>query len=179
MRFSAHFRPAKSDPKVGKILGCLAYSPCYLEPHHPDLFWYGVHGVEGLYTLMGTGCKTVSRSHAEDADVVTGIWDDGRIGTFRGMRTGKLGYGAMVFGAKGITCTSETPQKGGAGYKPLVVEIAKFFRTGEPPVRAEETIEMFAFMEAADESKRQNYHPVTIESVMRKAEEFNKTRKLP
>ena len=65
------------------------------------------------------------------------------------------------------------------GYKPLVVEIAKFFRTGKPPVSAEETIEMFAFMEAADESKRQGGEPVTIESVMQKAREVNKNRKLP
>ena len=41
------------------------------------------------------------------------------------------------------------------GYEPLLVEICKFFRTGKPPVTAEETLEIFAFMEAADESKRQ------------------------
>ena len=42
--------------KVGKILACDAYSPAVMEPNHPDLFWYGIHGVEFLYTVMGPGC---------------------------------------------------------------------------------------------------------------------------
>ena len=53
---------------------------------------------------------------------------------------------------------------------PLVVEIVKFFKTGKPPVNAEETLEILAFMEAAEESKHQGGKPVTIESVMKKAE---------
>ena len=66
----------------------------------------------------------------------------------------------MVFGTK----RSAEPVYD--GYEPLVVEIGKFFETGKPPVTAEETIEMFAFMEAADESKRQGGKPVTLASVM-------------
>ena len=175
LRYATNIRAAKDDPKLGKVLGCLSYSPCELEPHHPDLFWYGVHGVETLYTIMGTGCKSVSRTHTKDTDSVTGIWDDGRVGTYRGLRSGSKGYGTVIFGAKSdITTTGAV-----GGYKPLVVEIAKFFRTGVAPVRAAETVELFAFMEAADESKRLEGRPVSIESVMQKAREFNKTRKLP
>ena len=62
------------------------------------------------------------------------------------------------------------PVAGFGGYEPLVVEICKFFRTGQPPVSAEETTEIFAFMEAADESKRQSGAPVAIESVMKAAQ---------
>ena len=43
------------------------------------------------------------------------------------------------------------------------------FRTGASPVSEEETLEIYAFMEAADESKRQNGASVTLESVMAKA----------
>src|SRR5207237_4993617 len=100
-----------------------------------------------------------------DTDYVTGTWKDGRVGTFRGIRAGKDGYGAMVFGSKGIG-----PSGGYGGYEPLVVEICKFFKTGQPPVSADETIEIFAFMEAADESKRQGGPPVTLESVLNKAQ---------
>ena len=80
------------------------------------------------------------------------------------MRAGKADYGAMVFGTKGMA-----PSGGYGGYEPLVVEVCKFFKTGQPPVSAEETIEIFAFMEAADESKRQGGAPVTLESVLHKA----------
>ena len=150
-----------NNPNVGDILGCEAFGPCSLEPHHPDLFWYGVHTAELLFTLMGPGCQTVSRTHTDDTDFVVGVWKDGRIGTFRGLRKGPYTYGAMVFGSKAITRSGDF-----SGYEPLTVEIAKFFRTGKPPVSAEITIELFAFMEAADESKRQGGKPVALEQVI-------------
>ena len=152
LRYATNIRAAKSDPKLGKVLGCISYSPCEIEPHHPDLFWYGVHGCETLYTIMGTGCKSVVRTHTKDTDVVTGVWEDGRVGTYRGLRSGTKGYGTVIFGEKSDITTSSPV----GGYRPLVVEIAKFFRTGVAPVSAAETIELFAFMEAADESKRLN-----------------------
>jgi hypothetical protein len=164
LRFSPGIFSARQDPKFGEIVGCDAYGPCELEEHHPDLFWYGVHGVETLFTIMGPGCETVSRTHAEGSDLAAGVWKGGRIGTYRGIRTGPYQFGATIFGKKAIG-----PGGGYAGYKPLVVEIVKFFKTGKPPVSAEETIEIFAFMEAADESKRQGGKPVAIQDVIAKA----------
>jgi predicted dehydrogenase len=163
LRFGPEVVALRNDPKIGAIQGCDTYSPCALEEHHPDLFWYGVHGVEMLYTLMGTGCERVTRAQTRDTELVTGVWSDGRIGTFRGLR-GRSGYGALVFGAKGIVSGG-----GSGGYEPLLIEIGKFFRTGKAPVSLRETLEILAFMEAADESKRQGGAPVTIESVMQKA----------
>jgi hypothetical protein len=154
----------RNNDEVGEVLGCDAYSPCSLEEHHPDLFWYGVHGVEILFTIMGPGCESVTRVQTDGAEHVTGMWKGGRIGTFRGIRQGKADYGATVFGSKANAQAGKY-----AGYEPLVVEICKFIRSGEPPVSPEETIQMFAFMEAADESKRQGGKPVTIESVLAKA----------
>ena len=164
LRYSPGIVALRANAKVGEVLGCDTFGPCSLEAHHPDLFWYGVHGVESLYTLMGTGCESVARIHTEGTDMAVGTWKDGRVGTFRGMRKGPYKYGGTVFGTKG-----NAPVGDYGGYEPLVVEIVKFFKTGKPPVAAEETIEIFAFMEAADESKRQSGKPVTIESVMARA----------
>ena len=136
-----------------------------LEEHHPDLFWYGIHGVETLFTIMGPGCESVSRMQTPDGELAVGVWKGGRVGTFRGIRAGKSDYGALVFGSKAIM-----PSGGYAGYQPLVVEIAKFLQTGKPPVSAEETLEIYAFMEAADESKRQGGAAVKLASVMEKAQ---------
>ena len=143
---------------VGEIKGAISYGPAHLEPHHPDLFWYGVHPVEALFTIMGTGCETVSRVSTADTDVVTGIWSGGRVGTLRGLRNASTPHRVIVFGSKGVA----EQRSGGDSYAPLVVEIMKFFKTGVAPVSAEETIEMFAFMEAADESKRQGGAPIDI-----------------
>lgn len=164
LRFSPLTHNVKKNLKIGDVLGCMTHGPCPIEKHHPDLFWYGIHGVEPLFTIMGPGCKTVTRTHTEGTDVVTGVWQDGRVGTYRGIRDGKKDYGSLVFGSKGIESSS-----GSGGYEPLLAEICKFFKSGVPPVSAEETIEIFAFMEAADESKRREGAPVAIESVMKRA----------
>jgi hypothetical protein len=164
LRFSASIQALRDSKEVGDIVGCDTYGPCSLESHHPDLFWYGVHGVEMLYTIMGTGCESVSRVQTKGTELVTGTWKGGRVGTFRGIREGKSGYGGTVFGTKQIAPVGKYD-----GYEPLLVEICKFFRSGQPPVSAEETVEMFAFMEAADESKRQGGKPVKIADVMQKA----------
>lgn len=165
LRFYPGVQAVQSDPKIGPVLGCDAYGPCSLEEHHPDLFWYGIHGVETLFAIMGTGCQSVSRLQAQDFELAAGVWSDGRIGTFRGLRAGRASYGATVFGSKAI---APADMKGGS-YLPLVEQICLFFRTGQAPVSAEATIEIIAFMEAADESKRQGGRPVTIESVLAKA----------
>lgn len=166
LRFAERTLNIRKDPALGELVGCDQYAPCSLEPHHPDFFWYGIHGVEPLFTIMGPGCVSVSRVHTEGTDMAVGVWNDGRIGTFRGIREGRRGYGSTVFGTKGIV-----PGGGFDGYEPLIVEIVKFFKTGKPPVSAAETLEIFAFMEAADESKRQGGCPVTLESVMKKAQQ--------
>lgn len=166
LRYAERTLNIRKDPALGELVGCDQYAPCSLEPHHPDFFWYGIHGVEPLFTIMGPGCVSVTRIHTEGNDMAVGVWNDGRIGTFRGIRQGRRGYGSTVFGTKGIV-----PGGGFDGYEPLIVEIVKFFKTGKPPVSEAETLEIFAFMEAADESKRQGGCPVTLESVMKKAQD--------
>jgi hypothetical protein len=150
--------------KIGKVLGADAYSPCALEKTHPDFFWYGIHGVEILYTVMGTGCKELVRVHTDDTDVAVGTWTDGRIGTFRGTRTGKHLYGGTAYGEKGNAVLGPF-----GGYKPLLTEIIHFFQTGDLPVKAEDTIEMCAFMEAADESRRKKGASVSLDEIRDRA----------
>jgi len=114
---------------------------------------------------MGPGCKTVARVNTDTADLAAGVWEDGRVGTFRGILKGRGGFGATVFGDKGIA-----PAGKFEGYEPLLVEIAKFFRTGKAPVTAEQTLEIYAFMEGADESKRQGGRPVSLREILEKAQ---------
>lgn len=114
--------------------------------------------------FLCTGCQTVSRGMTKETDFVTGVWKDGRVGTYRGIHKGKAGFGATIFGMKSIAQI----EKGGS-YDDLCLEIARFFKTRKPPVTPEETIGVFTFMEAADESKRQGGVPVALADVLAKA----------
>ncbi len=164
LRFTKAALQARGGHLVGKVLGAETYSPATLEPTHPDLYWYGIHGVEQLFTVMGPGCQSVARTSTESTDIVVGTWEDGRLGTFRGTRSGPHNYGGTVFGEKGEASTG-----GYEGYAGLVQEIARFFQTGEPPVSAEETIEIYAFMTAADVSKHNGGGAVSLQSVLDEA----------
>lgn len=149
-----------NNGKIGKVIGAETYSPSPLEKTHPDFFWYGIHGVEILFSLMGTGCKSVSRVHTDDTDVVVGVWNDNRIGTFRGVRKGKSDFGATVFGEKAVVNLGKFK-----GYNPLLLQIVRFFDTGIAPVRPEETLEICAFIEAADASKLKGGASINLEKV--------------
>lgn len=166
LRFSPDSPASKLD-KVGQITSVYSFGPAELEPHHPDMFWYGIHAVEALYAVMGAGCVKVSRTHATNTDVLTGVWKDGRVGIMQGNRSGGKGfggYGVRVFGTKGGVTGGEKHS-----YKPLVEEFVKFFQTGITPVPLETTVEVLAYMEAADESKRRGGAPVSIAEVMKAA----------
>ncbi len=157
------------EVKNGRVIGAETYSPATSDKTHPDLFWYGIHGVEMLFAAMGTGCQSVVRVSVPDTDVVIGKWQDDRIGTFRGIRSGKKDYGGTVYGENEIK--SLGPYN---GYNSMLVEIVKFFKTGNLPVKPEETLEILAFMEAADESKKNGGISVSVETVMQKARSKSK-----
>ena len=168
LRYAPAIVELKEKDTVGEVLGCDVFSPCSLEEHHPDLYWYGVHGVEMLFTVMGTGCETVRRVETPSAEFVVGIWQGGRVGTYRGIRTGKSAYGLTILGKKAIVQSDKY-----GGYEPLVDEVIKFFKTKKVPVPQAETIEIFAFMSAADESKAKGGAPVSIAETIEKAKQRN------
>lgn len=159
-----------AEGSIGKVLGADTYGDCFIEPHHPDLMYYGIHGVDLLFALMGTGCKTVTRVHLDKTDMVVGTWQDNRLGSFRGTRSGTGKIGATVFGEKGVEALTKS-----GGYNPLWVKIIEFFNTGIVPVSPAETLESFAFMEAADESKLKGGAPVDLATIFQRAEAKAKT----
>lgn len=146
---------------IGDVLGCDTTGPCDLEMTHPDFAWYGIHGIESLFTVMGTGCQKVTRVHTDGQDIAVGVWDGGRIGSYRGMRTGVQSFAGIAFGTRGNSSMGANP-----GYEPLLTNIVAFFRGAEPPVSAKETIEILAFIEAADKSKQLDGSPINIVDVI-------------
>jgi predicted dehydrogenase len=162
LRFYPNLQQMKHTD-VGELKGAYSTGPAHMEKHHPDLYWYGIHPTEALYTIMGPGCETVVCTFTPDTHVVTGVWKDGKVATLRGMRTGAEPYRVSVYGTKKVL-----DEQLAGDYTPFLREVIKFFQTGVAPVPPEETIEIYAFMEAADESKREGGKPVRIADVMAK-----------
>jgi hypothetical protein len=127
--------------------------------------------VESLFTVMGPGCESVQRGVQTNGLVeVTGTWSGGRKGIYREEKQKVYAdnYHGIARGEKG-----EAKVGSFDGYPPLNVAIMKFFQTGIAPVPPEETIEIMAFMAAAEQSKKLNNAPVKLQDVMDQAKAAN------
>lgn len=145
--------------EYGKVLGADAYSPAPYHERNPGLFHYGIHGVETLYALMGKGCKQVWCVWRDDAEVVVGVWADGRIGTVRGTRVGVHGYGFTAFCERKIVASSIDAR---FIYRELLKRVVEMFRTGKPPLDVWESVEIVAFIEAAMRSRHCEGSPQAV-----------------
>ena len=164
---SSALRYVENANRINKeeVLSAFTYSPAALEKSHTDLFWYGIHGIELLYTVMGAGCTEVAQvQHTDGEDLVIGYWNSGRTGSFRGIRSGRGGFGGTVFMKNDIIALDPF-----TGYRSLVVKIVEFFKTNIPPVPVEETIEIYTFMEAAQESVRLGGIKVSLDKTLKNA----------
>jgi len=153
LRFCPEVQETLGEEGLGKILGVQAYSPASEHPVNPGLFNYGIHGVEILYTLMGGGCARLSCAYTEGAEVVTGVWKDGRLGTMRGTREGAHSYGFVAWGEKGVKQSGISTQY---IYRELLEAMIRMFETGVPPISPEVTLEIVAFIVAALKSREEN-----------------------
>ena len=164
LRFGNVAKAARAG-EYGKIRGAALISPSPLEEQgtHNYYTWYGIHGFEPLVAIMGMGVEKVSCFRNETDDVINAVWKDGRMGELRLMRKSWI-YSGYVLPEK----PKDKKQPiivfdGYQGYQPLLKAIIQFFKTGVAPVPPEETLEIMAFMEAAEMSAKRGGAPVTLE----------------
>ena len=156
---SLRYGEVATTMKFPDMTGAVVWGPGPTEEHHAlSLSWYGIHAVEMLYALLGAGADEVSMVSAADADEVTARWKSGRIGTVRTLRPYSE-FGGVVFRAKEVVPSGPKTK---SSYVPMLREIVKFFQTGQPPVPNEETLEIFAFMDAAERSKAAGGKPMKL-----------------
>ena len=166
LRYGAATQAVRAG-QIGRVLSAETSSPSPLEPNHIDLFWYGIHGLESLFTVMGTGWESVRRTSVTGALIVSeGVWAGGRKGVFREVARGPAAsaYLGRAVGEKGAAAVAQFD-----GYAPLVATIVQFFRTGQAPVAPRETLEIIAFMEADALSKARGGKSVTLAEVLQRA----------
>ncbi len=136
----------------GSITGAESYGVIDFMPTQPGWFWYGIHNVEALYAILGTGCVSVTAISQGSHEVITGVWSDGRIGIVRGNPHPNGTQGALVHREKGTTYVN-AGSDGMGKYAELVKSIMKMIESGQPSVPPQETIEIIRFIEAANESR--------------------------
>ena len=145
--------------KFDDTQAAITWGPGPLEAHHQlDLSFYAIHPIEMLYALLGPGCQEVTRIYTPDGDIITGLWKGGRTGTVRTLRPYGP-YGAVVFRSKQVVQSSPEML---VDYRPLLVQIVKFFQSGVPPLPNDETLEIFAFMDAAQRSREAGGAPMKL-----------------
>jgi len=162
LRYERNLERALSDSDLGQVHGADTHGPATLEPTNPGLYWYGIHAVEMLYRILGPGCRTVWCISNDAYDIAVGHWSDGRVGMVRGIRAGKAEFGAVIYADSGTRLIQRDTSA--ALYAPLVRRIVEFFRTKQPPVPLEETLEIMAFIEAALASSRANGRAVEVDA---------------
>jgi hypothetical protein len=161
VRFHPDIPRVRADKSIGRLTRVQANYQLNVVPFHPDLFYYGIHGVEALYSVMGRGCERLTRKVAPDSDVTTCVWKDGRVGVYNALLKGDAKQPVLVLtGATGTTSTGAP-----SSYDGLIAEIAQFFHTGKPPVDIADTLEIVQFMTAAQISKEKGGAEVRLQDV--------------
>ncbi len=136
------------------VLGCNAFGPMPEQPTQPGLFWYGIHTMEMVVTVMGTGCQEVRVVRTDDADLVTLRYADGRLASLHGLRNGTNQFGLVLHraeeGHQFIDITGK-PQLRYAGLLKAILNCLPNEATLVPP---RETLEVIRLLEAANESRQ-------------------------
>ncbi|WP_163880195.1 Gfo/Idh/MocA family protein [Paenibacillus favisporus] len=152
VRWSEGLDRALDSADQGNIIGVDTYGPMELQSTQPGFYWYGIHAADMLYRSMGKGCKEVTVTTNADHDLAVGVWEDGRVGTLRGNRKGNRRFGALIHREQG-TEHVDVYADGKPYYASMLEEVIRMFQTGAAPIDMTETLEVIAFLEAANESR--------------------------
>ncbi|NIK74950.1 hypothetical protein FHS15_000048 [Paenibacillus castaneae] len=152
LRFAEGFVQTLQAPNKSPIIGADIYGPMTIEPTQKGYFWYGIHTVEMLFTVLGKACESVMAFSNEDYDVLVGRWSDGRIGTIRGNRVGNMKFGATIH--RETECDFvDVSSHSKPYYASLMERVITMFQSGKPVMDMEETLQIIRFIEAANESR--------------------------
>jgi predicted dehydrogenase len=149
VRFHPEIPKMRDIKWIGDVKRVQANYTLNVVPFHPDLYYYGIHGIEALYAVMGPGCTRLARKVTPESDVTTCTWKDGRVGVYNALLKPDNKRPVLELTGSGGTANTGGP----SNYDGLVAIIAEFFHTGRAPVALAETLEIFEFMTAAQISK--------------------------
>ncbi|MGI5870091.1 MAG: Gfo/Idh/MocA family protein [Kiritimatiellia bacterium] len=136
------------------IVGCDAYGPMDEQPSQPGLFWYGCHGVEMLVAAMGAGCREVRCVRTDGHDLLTAVWDDGRVASYHGVRGAASKFGLVLHCRAG---TEPVDLYAGKPWEAAFLDaLLETLPRNRPLVPTAEMLDVVAIIEAANRSRSNN-----------------------
>lgn len=154
LRFADRLTELLDDDALGPIIGCDVFGPMAVNDLMPGLLWYGCHCIDVLQRVMGRGVADVSAAISDNADVYTYVYSDGRVATYRGGRNGHHQFGIAIHRAEGFQQATLQP---GPGQRPwyaaMLGAILEPLKRNEPPVAAEDILEVMHMMDIGNQAR--------------------------
>lgn len=144
LRFAVEIEAAKDElAAVGTLSSIVSVGP-------GDWFYYGVHAVELLGVVAGTGASWVHRHALPDKDVTIIGYEDGPAAVVETLRDAAYVFHLTAFGADGFTSVHVQDMMG--FYTNTMQAFATMAGTGVSPLPREQTLEVIAILEAGNRS---------------------------
>ena len=134
------------------VLGCDAHGPLSETPTQPGLFFYGVHTIDLIVSVLGHGCREVRATHYNACDVVTLAWPDGRIATARLMKEPHGHFGITLHRKTGAQFIDASAAKR-AAYASMLEALLRSLPQGKSDVPEDEMLDTIKICAAANKSR--------------------------
>lgn len=124
------------------------FGPLGKAPAGSSIVWYGVHAFEMLERAMGRGAASVTVVRDQMGVVCVVAYKDGRRGVVE-LAEGNYSYGGTLRGeGKAVAFVADMSR----AYTLQLIEIETFFRTGQMSLGLDDTLEVMALLDAAQQS---------------------------
>jgi len=127
------------------------FAPMFLEQRE-GYFWYGIHAVEMLATLVGVDVQHINVQSNDQMDLVTLTFTNGYVSTIRGFLSNRENFN-YAFHKQQQTIFHAIDEDLTSSYEKLVKRIVHFFETGEMPIESEELLQVIKIVEAINTSR--------------------------
>lgn len=144
LRFALELDAAKADlERIGTLSSVVSVGP-------GDWYYYGVHAVEMLGVVAGTGASWVHRHALENRDITVIGYNEGPSAVVETLRDAAYVFHLTAYGAEGWTSVEVADFAG--FYTNTMREVVTMVETGRPSLSREQTLEVLAILEAGNRS---------------------------
>lgn len=126
---------------------------------------YGIHALEAVYPLVGTGFVSVLTLHQDGSDVVHVRHESGCQVTLAAIHDAYGSFGAVhLYGTKGQLALSLKDTY--SAFRAQLLAFVEMVRTGEPPFFFQQTVELMAIIIAGIRSREQGGAVIFVRDIL-------------